>query len=60
MPDISSLLFQLIDDKGKIHVSQLLGHDSTRIIERWQREGAVPEAKRWGVMEMLKKEGIIP
>jgi hypothetical protein len=60
VPDISSLLFQLIDDKGKPYVMTLLGHDTTRIIERWQREGEIPKAKRWEVAEALKKEGILP
>lgn len=59
MPDISSLLFKLIDEKGKIYVTQLLGHDTTRIIERWQREGQVPDAKWKVVMVALKKEGIL-
>ena len=59
MPDISNLLFQLIEQKGRLHVSNLLGHDSTRIIERWQKEGEVPKGKRWEVGEMLKAEGLI-
>ena len=59
MPDISILLFKLIDEKGKIYVSQLLGHDSTRVIERWMKEEKVPDGKWKAVMVALKTEGIL-
>lgn len=59
MSNISTLLFKVIDDKGLLYVAGLLGHDSTSIIERWRKEGSIPEGKKWGVQEILKKEGYI-
>lgn len=60
MPDINSLLFKLIDEKGKRHVIDMLNHDTTAIIERWLRDGDIPRAKRWDVLEAMVKEGVLP
>lgn len=59
MPDISKLLFQLIDERGALAVASMLGHDDTAIILRWKKEGEIPRGKRWDVQEILIKEGHI-
>jgi hypothetical protein len=59
MPDISALFFRLMEDKGALYVADKLEHSSTSIIDRWKREGEVPESKKWAVLELLKREGVI-
>ena len=58
MPDIEQLLFKLIETKGLMHVASALGHESTKILERWKKDQRVPEGKKFKVLQVLKDEGV--
>lgn len=59
MPDINALLFKLIDEIGLLQVASLLNHDSTRILERWRKDGFIPDGKKFSVIQMLERQGYL-
>lgn len=56
MKDVFEAFKEITEMKGLLYVASKLGHNTTSIIERWIKEGAIPESRQMRVFNFLKSE----
>lgn len=60
MSKTASTLKKLVEEKGSVHVANLLGEKTTRNVERWVRPGeSIPKSKLGMVERILRLEGLL-
>lgn len=47
-----------VEMKGRFHASKELGHGTTRHIERWLKNGFIPDKNNLIITRILKQEGV--
>lgn len=59
MPDVFKAFKGLVENKGALYVADSLNHKTTSIIERWLKEGSIPESRFRVVYTLLQDEGVL-
>lgn len=59
MPDIDALFLKMMKERKPMYVASKLGYESTKVVERWQKNESVPAARKWVVFDLLKQEGYL-
>ena len=57
MPDINGLFLELAEKKSPVYIAMMLDHGSSSRVDRWIKDGKVPDLYKWKVLELLRSEG---